>query len=240
MVNILDSKTFIKQINRLSDKILKRKLKLNQDMPLDYLIGILVQRTNMLIRGVSVAPLFNKCGSPLFIGKHVTVRCKSKIVLGNCVTFQDYVYIDALSKEGIFLGNNVSIGMRTIIKTSGSLGKLGKGFKIGANSAMGNDCFIGAAGGVEIGEYCAIGQNVRFHSENHKFDNPNKPIHEQGVINKGIKVGNDCWIGAGAVLLDGVTIGNSSVIGANSVVCCDVPDFSVFAGNPAKLIKKRK
>lgn len=93
----------------------------------------------------------------------------------------------------------MTIGKRSIIRTSGSVTAIGKGFKMGSHSSFGNDCFVGAAGGVEIGEYCAFGQNVRFHSENHRFDNPNKPIHEQGVTNKGIKIGNDCWIGAGAV-----------------------------------------
>lgn len=48
----------------------------------------------------------------------------------------------------------------------------------------------------------------------------------------------DCWIGAGAILLPGVTIGKMSIVGAGSVVTKDVPPYSVYAGVPAKFIKK--
>ena len=147
--------------------------------------------------------------------------------------------INALSKEGVQLGDNVSIGMRSMIKTSGSLTVVGKGFFMGHDSAMGNDCFVGAAGGVSIGNYVAIGQNVRFHSENHEFHERNRRICEQGVTNKGITVGNDVWIGAGAVILDGTHIGNGCVIGANTLVNKDIPDYSIAVGNPVKIVGHR-
>ena len=75
----------------------------------------------MLIRGTWSALFFEKAGSPIFIGKKVKIKCKGKITAGNCVSFQDYVLIDALSKEGMFFGDNVSVGMRSMIKVSGSL-----------------------------------------------------------------------------------------------------------------------
>lgn len=52
-----------------------------------------------------------------------------------------------------------------------------------------------------------------------------------------IKVGNDVWIGAGAIILPGVTIGDESVVGAGSVVTKDVPAHTIVAGNPARVIK---
>ena len=51
-------------------------------------------------------------------------------------------------------------------------------------------------------------------------------------------IGNDVWIGAGVVIIAGVTIGNGVVIGANSVVTKDIPDYSIYAGVPAKLLEK--
>ena len=80
---------------------------------------------------------------------------------------------------------------------------------------------------------------MRFHASNPKFDNLDEPIKNQGVECRGIYVGNNCWIGAGAVLLDGVTVGDGCVIGANAVVTKDIPDNSVVVGSPAKIIRKR-
>ena len=84
-----------------------------------------------------------------------------------------------------------------------------------------------------------MGQNIRFHSENHNFNEVNIPIRIQGVTNKGIKIGDDCWIGAGAVFLDGVSVGNGCVIGANTVVNKNIPDNYIAVGNPVRLLKKR-
>ena len=227
-------------INKITNKILKRELQFSNEMPIIYLLSLIIQRIFMLFRGFFVGLFLKQKGRNFFVGKRVIIRCKSKLKVGNSVSIQDYVLIDALSKDGITLGDNVSIGIRTIIKTSGSLGKMGKGMSIGKNSAMGNDCFVGAAGGVIIGEYVAIGQNVRFHSENHEFSDRNKLISEQGVSNIGIEIGNDCWLGAGSVFLDGVKVGNGCVVGANSLVTKDIPDYMIVVGSPARIIGERK
>lgn len=230
----------IRSLNKIFKKILHVDLNISEDMPFSYLLSVIFERGIMFIRGFFVRPFFKKHGSILFVGKHVSIRCKNKICVGNCVSFQDYVIINALSTEGVEFGDNVSIGMRTMIKTSGSLSRIGKGFAIGHDSAMANDCFVGATGGVKIGNYVAIGQNVRFHSENHEFHARDKRICEQGVTNKGITVGNDVWIGAGAVILDGVHIGDGCVIGANTLVSKDVKPYSIVAGNPGKVIGRRE
>jgi acetyltransferase-like isoleucine patch superfamily enzyme len=59
-------------------------------------------------------------------------------------------------------------------------------------------------------------------------------------ISKGdVSIGNDVWIGHGAIILSGVNIGDGAVIGAGSIVTRSVPDFAIVAGNPAKVIKFR-
>jgi acetyltransferase-like isoleucine patch superfamily enzyme len=156
------------------------------------------------------------------------------------LSIQNNVEINALSREGVHLGDNCSIGEKTIIRVSGSLIEIGKGFWLGNYSTLGNDCFVGAAGGVKIGNYVAMGQNVRFHSENHEFSDPNRKIYEQGTNHKGITIGDDCWIGAGAVFLDGVSVGNGCVIGANTLVNRNIPVYAIAVGNPVRVIRKRK
>lgn len=98
---------------------------------------------------------------------------------------------------------------------------------------------FGAAGGIEVGDDVVAGQFIRFHSENHNYSDLTKLIREQGVSHKGIKIGDNCWIGAGAVFLDGAELGDGCVVGANAVVTKKFPDNVVVAGIPAKVIKKR-
>ena len=77
------------------------------------------------------------------------------------------------------------------------------------------------------------------HSENHNFEDINKPIRLQGVNHKGIKIGNNCWIGAKATILDGAEIGDGCVIAAGAVVRGKFPNNVVIAGVPAKIVKRR-
>ena len=67
------------------------------------------------------------------------------------------------------------------------------------NSSFSEYSLFGSAGGITIGDNVIAGQNVRFHAENHNYSDLNKLIVEQGVSRKGISVGHNCWIGAGAV-----------------------------------------
>lgn len=228
----------IRIINRFANKILHRNLPFSDELPVGYLLSVCFERLAMYIRGKLRCGLQHK-SKLFFVGKKVQIKCRKNLSVGYCVSLQDEVVINALSQNGIVLEDNVSIGKRSMIKTSGSLTAVGKGFRMGHDSAMGNDCFIGAAGGVEIGAYVAIGQNVRFHSENHEFHDKSKKICEQGVTNKGIIVGDDCWIGAGAVLLDGVHIGRGAVIGANTLVNKDIPEYAIAVGNPAHVVGYR-
>lgn len=229
----------VKIVNIVTNKFLHRQLEFDENIPTGYLFNICMERVAMLLRGFFCFGLKEKSGK-LMIGKNTQIRCKSMLSVGYCVSIQNQVVINALSKSGIILEDNVSIGQRSMIKTSGSLKTIGKGFFMGHDSTMGNDCFVGAAGGVRIGSYVAIGQNVRFHSENHEFHERSKMICEQGVTNKGISIGDDCWIGAGAVILDGVHIGKGCVIGANTLVNRDIPEYSIAVGNPAKIVGERK
>ena len=193
----------------------------------------------MLIRGKLFAFGNKKINGDVFIGKHVCVIPKNKIVVGCKVKLHNYVYIDALSLCGVQLNDYVVIGRNCRIECTGGLQNIGKGIVIGARTTFGNDCYFGAAGGIEIGSDVIAGQYVRFHSENHNFDSLNMLIREQGIRRQGIKVGNNCWIGAGAVFLDGAELGNGCVVAANAVVTEVFPPNSVIAGVPARFIRKR-
>lgn len=88
---------------------------------------------------------------------------------------------------------------------------------------------------VVIGNNVRIAPHVRFHAASH--DASDLEYRHEGAT---ITVGDDVWIGAGAVILPGVTVGDRSIVGAGSVVSKDVPPDVVVAGVPAKQIRKRK
>jgi acetyltransferase-like isoleucine patch superfamily enzyme len=218
----------------------KSSFKLDESLSDKELFVLISNRIFYIIRGIIKRMGLKSCGKILFVGNNVKLKSKSKIQLGNGVTIDNYCVLDALSKDGITIGDNVKIGSYSIIACTGTIRTIGRGVRIGSNSGIGEFCYFGAAGGIDIGENVIMGQNIRFHSENHNYSRLDVLIREQGVTNQGIKIGNDCWIGAGAVFLDGVTVGNGCVIGANTLVNKSIPDYSVAVGNPVKIVKNRK
>ena len=108
----------------------------------------------------------------------------------------------------------------------------------------------------EIGKFCSIAANTRINALEHPLERitqhklsyrPNEYFRYLGVDEgfrqrrqaKRVRIGNDAWIGHGAVVMPGLTIGNGAVVGANAVVTRDVAPFTIVAGNPAKLLRRR-
>lgn len=200
-------------------------------------VMISVSRILMLLRGYFS---FVKNKGKLFIGKRVGLEHRSLMRLGKGVSIDDGCLLNALSYEGIYFGNNVSVGKHTVIECSGSLKQLGVGILVGNNVGLGRDCFYGCSGGIEIGDDTIIGNYVSFHSENHNYERTDLPIRLQGVNHKGIKVGKDCWIGAKATILDGASIEDGCIIAAGAVVIAGIyKSKGIYGGVPAKLLKMR-
>jgi acetyltransferase-like isoleucine patch superfamily enzyme len=95
-------------------------------------------------------------------------------------------------------------------------------------------------GPVTIGNHVNLAQGITISALNHNFDNIDKRIDEQGINTTPIMIDDDVWIGANAVVLPGTKIGKHTVIAAGAVVTKDVPNYSLVAGIPAKIIKTLK
>lgn len=203
-----------------------------------YLVRVVAERLVMKARGAVSFPTHD---SRPFIGPGVGLRAKGKLSLGSNVTFARDSWVDALSTDGVELGDNTSVGRGTRIECTGRLTTLGRGLRAGRNVGLGTDCLYGAAGGISIGDDTIIGNYVTMHSENHVIDDLSVPIRDQGVTHLGIEIGPECWIGAKATILDGARIGRGCVIAAGSVVTAGTyADYGIFGGVPAKLIKSRR
>jgi acetyltransferase-like isoleucine patch superfamily enzyme len=95
--------------------------------------------------------------------------------------------------------------------------------------------------GIEIQDDVMIGSGVHIYVHNHRFDDPGKPIIQQGYYASApVKLERGCWVGAGCIVLPGVTIGENAVVGAGSVVTRDIPARVVAVGNPAKPVRNIK
>ncbi|AZG48090.1 acyltransferase [Gordonia insulae] len=118
----------------------------------------------------------------------------------------------------LLVGNNVSIGPRSVVQVDGT-----------------------------IGNFVMIGMNVHIVGrDDHAIDQVGVPMllstwvgDRDGTMRDAVAIGDDVWIGASAVVLSGVTIGRGSVIAAGSVVTSDTDEYSLNAGVPAKKIGDR-
>ena len=105
---------------------------------------------------------------------------------------------------------------------------------------MGANNFYDCTGGIIIGDDTITGNFVSFHSENHVFIDLQKPIGLHGVTQRGIKIGNNCWIGAKATILDGVTIEDGCIMAVGVLVKAGVYEKNgIYGGVPVRLIKYR-
>ena len=110
---------------------------------------------------------------------------------------------------------------------------------IGAKTVLGQECTISAYRHVSIGRECVIADRVMMIDFDHGAAEVERPIREQGIYKREVKVGHNVWIGYGACILRGVRVGDNAIIGTSAVVTSDVPANAVVGGVPARLIRMR-
>lgn len=138
--------------------------------------------------------------------------------------FNLYVYS---KKNNCSFGNNVNF-----------LGPL-RNISIGKNTTVNsfaNFRFKNAK--INIGDDCLIARNVTILTQSYEIDYKEE-ISLDNMIVKNVNIGNNVLLGGNVVIMPGVSIGNNSVVGAGSVVTKDIGDLEVWAGAPAKFIRKR-
>ncbi|MCW3039841.1 MAG: Acetyltransferase (isoleucine patch superfamily)-like protein [Solirubrobacterales bacterium] len=111
---------------------------------------------------------------------------------------------------------------------------------IGAKSVLGQECTISCYQHVSIGRECIIADRVMFIDFDHGVVEPERPIREQGIYMRDVRIGHNVWIGYGASFLRGVTVGDNAVVGTNSVVTKDVAANAVAGGVPARVLRMRE
>ena len=110
---------------------------------------------------------------------------------------------------------------------------------IGAKTVMGQECTISAYQHVSIGRECIVADRVMLIDFDHGVVDVDRPMRQQGIYMRDVRVGHNVWIGYGACVLRGVSIGDNSIVGTSAVVTKRVPENAVVGGIPARVIRMR-
>mgnify|MGYP006159796079 CR=1 FL=1 len=182
---------------------------------LNFIIMLLPGGFGMFSRRFIYKLILSKAGKNLILNNHVEMTGLKNIKLGNNNQISSYCTLNAHDEGLIIFGDNVGLNRNT---------------------------HIGAANGgkIKVGNNVMIAQNVVLRASGHGFKSLELTMDSQDYEKGSISIGDDCWIGANSVILKNVKIGNKSIVAAGSVVTKDIPDFSVYGGVPASLIKMRK
>lgn len=164
--------------------------------------------------------LYNPSNVGFGAGSNIVIPKGSKLILG----------------KNVYIGRNVEIGpAQTIV--------------IDDFTSIQDRCTI--LGNLKIGRYCVFASNINISSGQHYFElNPFINIKDQDLNvttnesllkdhHKEVIVEDDCWIGTNVFFKNGLKIGKGSIIGANSVVTKSIPPYSIVAGIPARVLRKR-
>lgn len=145
--------------------------------------------------------------------------------------------IKIINRGKIKMRNNVIIRSSTGLYTHNSNSYL----ELGNNVEIGNHSTISARGSVILEDGVLTGPHVFISDSNHEYHNPSIHIYKQGPMHKKgdrVLIEEGTWLGTNVVIAGNIHIGKQCVIGANSVVTKDIPDYSVAAGIPCKVLKR--
>lgn len=179
-----------------------------------------------VLRKMLLLPLLEQAGRGVQIGRGVVLRHPGKISIGARTAIDDQCVLDARGVEsGAFtIGKEVLVARGTALTS-----KTDHGFiEIGDHCTIGKDCIFSSSGGIRLGKWVGVAGACYIGGGRYRTDRTDVPMMKQELYTEGpVVIGDDCWIGAGARILDGVTIGRGSIIGAGAVVREDIPAFTV-------------
>lgn len=164
---------------------------------------------------ICISPSFAAFGRRSVIEPPLRIQGERRIVIGT----------------GVFIGANSwlqALSPRTEVA-----------IEIGDGTSIAGNCVVSAAQSVVLGEKVLVARGVYISDHSHAFGDPTRAILDQGIDSiEPVEIHDGAWIGENAVIAPGVTIGRGAVIGANAVVLDSVPDFTVAAGVPARVVRR--
>jgi acetyltransferase-like isoleucine patch superfamily enzyme len=134
----------------------------------------------------------------------------------------------------IVLGRWVHVGDDTRLRVhEGTL-------RVGDKVVFGRDDTVNCYLDVEIGARTLFADWVYVTDFDHRFDDLDTPIKDQGIVKSPVRIGPDCWVGVRVSILRGAVVGHGCVLAAHAVVRDEIPDLAVAGGVPARVLKSRR
>jgi acetyltransferase-like isoleucine patch superfamily enzyme len=166
----------------------------------------------------------------------VRMRFASNIKLGRGAYIDEGCYLHACP-NGIEIGPSSIIMHGSILHVYNFRNIPQSRIQVGANCLIGEYNVIRGQGGVVLGDRVYTSPFTQILAVEHVFDDPGRPISEQGITAEGIVIEDDVWLGAGVIVTDGVRIGQGAVVAAGAVVTQDVEPHTLVGGVPARQIR---
>ncbi len=140
-------------------------------------------------------------------------------------------------------GSCIAVGAHSVIdsfvkvKPAGGSGDL----LIGEHVVINSGCVLYTGQGITIGNHVAIAANCTLAPVNHAYQDKHRLIREQGFLpgKGGIVIEDDVWVGANCVLLDGAVLRRGCVVGAGSIVRGELAAYTIYAGQPLRVVGER-
>ena len=188
----------------------------------------------LLLRSKLYPKILGGVGKNVVFGRNLTLRHPQKIVIGDNVIIDDNCVLDAKGQTnaGIVIGDNVFLGRNSILYCKNGDMEIKNKVNIGVNCEIYSKGHLLIGQGTMIAAYSYLMCGGRYNYETGVL------LSDQSSYSNGpTAIGENCWLGAKAVVLDGVSIGDNSVVGAGAVVTKNVPSETLVMGVPAKVIR---
>lgn len=190
----------------------------------------------LLLRRLLYPLLLGHVGRGVVFGQGVVLRHPHKVRLGDGVTVDDLVVLDAkgTGNRGIDVGRGAFLGRGTILSCKDG------DIVLGDHANLGFHCEVFSASSVTVGAQALFAAQVYLVGGGHEFERADAAVIDQPRTSRGIALGENVWLGTGVKVLDGIRIGSHVVVGAGGVVTSDLPDGAVAAGVPARVLRTRE
>ncbi|MDQ1627340.1 MAG: hypothetical protein QOI54_1084 [Actinomycetota bacterium] len=112
--------------------------------------------------------------------------------------------------------------------------------RVGDRTVFGRDNTVNCYLDIEFGPGCMVADWVYVCDFDHRFEDLDRPVKDQGLVKTPVRIGADVWVGVRATVLRGARVGEGSVLGAHTVVRGCIPPYSVVVGVPGRVVRDRR